>query len=46
MWLEESLSALDWIHYVVANFQIDLDDDRATVRATFHCTAQHRSGGG
>ena len=39
-WLEQSLSQLDWIHHVVSNFQIDLDGDRAAVRAMFHCTAQ------
>ncbi len=37
-WLEESLSQVDTIHHVVSNFQIDLDGDRADVRAMFHCT--------
>ena len=39
-WLEQSLSQVDWIHHVVSNFQIDLDGDRAKVRAMFHCSAQ------
>ena len=38
-WLEQSLSGLDWIHHVVSNFRIDLDGDRADVRAMFHCSA-------
>jgi ketosteroid isomerase-like protein len=37
-WLEESLSQLQFIHHVVTNFQIDLDGDRADVRAMFHCS--------
>lgn len=39
-WLEQGLGSLDWIHHVVSNFQIELDGDRATVRALFHCTAK------
>jgi ketosteroid isomerase-like protein len=39
-WLEESLTQLPWIHHVVSNFQIDIDGDRANVRAMFHCSAQ------
>jgi ketosteroid isomerase-like protein len=39
-WLEESLSQLTFIYHVVSNFQIDLDGDRAGVRAMFHCTAR------
>ena len=34
------VSQLQWIHHVVSNFQIDLDGDRADVRAMFHCSAQ------
>ena len=39
-WLEEGLSQLEWIHHVVSNFQIDLDGDRADVRAMFHCSVK------
>ena len=39
-WLESSIGLLPMIHHVVSNFQIDLDGDRAKVRALFHCTAQ------
>ena len=39
-WLEQSLSQVEWIHHVVSNFQIDLDGDRAKVRAMFHCSVQ------
>jgi ketosteroid isomerase-like protein len=38
-WLEQGLSQLRLIQHVVSNFQIDLDGDRATVRAMFYCTA-------
>jgi hypothetical protein len=39
-WLEESLSQVEMIHHVVSNFQIDLDGDRADVRAMFHCSVR------
>ena len=39
-WLEASLSQVPVIHHVVSNFQIDLDGDRADVRAMFHCSAK------
>ena len=39
-WLEASLSQIPMIHHVVTNFQIELDGDRADVRAMFHCTAR------
>lgn len=39
-WLEQSLTQLDWIHHVVSNFQIDLDGDRAKVKAMFTCSAK------
>ena len=39
-WLEQSLSQVPVIHHVVSNFQIGLEDDRADVRAMFHCSAQ------
>ena len=37
-WLEQSLGQVEFIHHVVSNFQIDLDGDRADVKAMFHCT--------
>jgi ketosteroid isomerase-like protein len=37
-WLEESLSQVAMIQHVVTNHQIDLDGDRAKVRAMFYCT--------
>ena len=37
-WLEQSLTQVAMIHHVVTNFQIDLESDRAEVRAMFHCT--------
>jgi ketosteroid isomerase-like protein len=39
-WLEESLSQVAMIQHVVTNHQIDLDGDRAKVRAMFYCTVQ------
>jgi hypothetical protein len=39
-WLEQSLSQVSVIHHVVSNFQIDLDGDRARVRAMFHCSVR------
>jgi hypothetical protein len=39
-WLEASLGQVDFIHHVVSNFQIDLDGDRADVRAMFHCSVR------
>ena len=39
-WLEASLTQVPVIHHVVSNFQIDLDGDRATVRALFQCSAK------
>ncbi len=38
-WLEQSLSQV-LIQHVVSNFQIDLDGDRATVRAMFYTAVE------
>lgn len=39
-WLEQSLSQVGMIYHVVSNFQIDMDGDRAKVRAMFHCSVR------
>ncbi len=39
-WLEQSLSQVVGIQHVVSNFQINLDRDRATVRAMFYTSVR------
>jgi hypothetical protein len=39
-WLEQSLSQVPVIQHVVSNFQIDLEGDRAKVRAMFYTSAR------
>ncbi len=41
-WLEQSLGQVLGIQHVVSNFQIDLDQDRATVRAMFFTSVRLR----
>ena len=40
LWLEQSLSVVPAIQHLVSNFQIDLSEDRAKVRAMFWCAAR------
>ena len=39
-WLEKSLSQVEMIQHVVSNIQIDLEGDRAGVRAMFYCSVK------